>query len=65
MEELRVAGGTCCVPGVEVRSAVAGLLAMSAGARHRILVGQRSPDSAAVILDDQLNRVFRPVDAAG
>ncbi|MFD5969170.1 hypothetical protein ACFWGR_23615 [Streptomyces sp. NPDC060311] len=30
-----------------------------------ILAGQRSPDSAAVILDDQLNRVFRPVDAAG
>ncbi|MFF7160888.1 TetR family transcriptional regulator C-terminal domain-containing protein [Streptomyces sp. NPDC008086] len=52
-------------PGVDAQSTAVGLLAMSAGLGTSILVGQRSPESAATVLDDHLDRVFRPVDAAG
>ncbi|GAA2539381.1 MULTISPECIES: TetR/AcrR family transcriptional regulator [Streptomyces] len=52
-------------PGVDAQLAAAGLLAMSAGLGTSILVGQRSPESAAAVLDDHLNRIFRTVDAAG
>ncbi|MFB6550729.1 TetR/AcrR family transcriptional regulator [Streptomyces sp. NPDC056405] len=51
-------------PGVDARLTAAGLLAMSAGLGTSILVGQRSPESAVAVLDDQLDRVFRTVDAA-
>ena len=52
-------------PGVDAQLAAAGLLAMSAGLGTSILVGQRSPESAVAVPDDQLDRVFRAVDAAG
>ncbi|MGW1227565.1 TetR/AcrR family transcriptional regulator [Streptomyces sp. NPDC002530] len=52
-------------PGVDAQLAAAGLLTMSAGLGTSILVGQREPESAAAILQDQLDRIFRPVDTAG
>ncbi|MEU7470507.1 TetR/AcrR family transcriptional regulator [Streptomyces sp. NPDC044984] len=52
-------------PGVDAQLAAAGLLAMSAGLGTGILVGQRSPESAAAVLNDHLDRIFRTVDAAG
>ncbi|MFF6808658.1 TetR/AcrR family transcriptional regulator [Streptomyces sp. NPDC012403] len=52
-------------PGVDAQLAAAGLLAMSAGLGTSILAGQRSPESAAAVLDDHLDRIFRTVDAAG
>ncbi|MGW3973417.1 TetR/AcrR family transcriptional regulator [Streptomyces ardesiacus] len=52
-------------PGVDAHLAAAGLLAMSAGLGTSVLVGQRSSESAAAVLEDQLNRVFRAVDAGG
>ncbi|MFG2813460.1 TetR/AcrR family transcriptional regulator [Streptomyces sp. NPDC004673] len=45
-------------PGVDARLEAAGLLAMSAGLGTGILVGQRSPESAAAILDHRLDRIF-------
>jgi AcrR family transcriptional regulator len=52
-------------PGVDAPLVAAGLLAMSAGLGTSVLVGQRSPESAAAVLDDQLDRVFRAVDETG
>ncbi|TPQ21236.1 TetR/AcrR family transcriptional regulator [Streptomyces sporangiiformans] len=52
-------------PGVDAQLEAAGLLAMSAGLGTSILVGQRSPESAAAVLDHHLNRIFRTGDAAG
>ncbi|MEV4233313.1 TetR/AcrR family transcriptional regulator [Streptomyces bobili] len=46
-------------PGVDPRLEAAGLLAMSAGLGTSILVGQRSPESATVVLDHHLSRIFR------
>jgi AcrR family transcriptional regulator len=51
-------------PGVDARSAAAGLLAMSAGLGTSILVGQRGPESATAVLEHQLDRVFRTADTA-
>ncbi|MET7816656.1 TetR/AcrR family transcriptional regulator [Streptomyces sp. NPDC005395] len=51
--------------GVDAQLAAAGLLAMSAGLGTSILVGQRGPESAAAILQDQLDRIFHPADTAG
>jgi AcrR family transcriptional regulator len=51
-------------PGVDAQLEAAGLLAMSAGLGTSILVGQRSPESAAAVLDHHLNRIFRTGDAA-
>ena len=51
-------------PGVDSQLTAAGLLAMSAGLGTSILVGQRSPESAAAVLDDHLDRIFRSADAA-
>ncbi|MFK4107673.1 TetR/AcrR family transcriptional regulator [Streptomyces sp. NPDC002176] len=45
-------------PGVDARLEAAGLLALSAGLGTSILVGQRTPESAAAILDHQLDRIF-------
>lgn len=50
-------------PHVDARLEAAGLLAMSAGLGTSILVGQRSPESAAAVLDHHLNRIFRTDDA--
>lgn len=50
-------------PGVNPRLEAAGLLAMSAGLGTGILVGQRSPDSAAAVLDHNLDRIFLAVGA--
>jgi AcrR family transcriptional regulator len=52
-------------PGVDAQSTAVGLLAMSAGLGTSILVGQRSAESAAAVLDDHLDRIFRRADAAG
>ncbi|MGW1810850.1 TetR/AcrR family transcriptional regulator [Streptomyces sp. NPDC002078] len=46
-------------PGIDARHEAAGLLAMSAGLGTSILVGQRSPESAAAILNRHLNRIFQ------
>lgn len=46
-------------PGIDARDEAAGLLAMSAGLGTSILVGQRSPQSAAAILNRHLNRIFQ------
>jgi AcrR family transcriptional regulator len=51
-------------PGVDAQLEAASLLAMSAGLGTSILVGQRSPESAATVLDHHLNRIFRTGDAA-
>ncbi|MGW7239052.1 TetR/AcrR family transcriptional regulator [Streptomyces sp. NPDC054804] len=47
-------------PGIDARDEASGLLAMSAGLGTSILVGQRSPESAAAILNRHLNRIFQP-----
>ncbi|WP_306933985.1 TetR/AcrR family transcriptional regulator [Streptomyces luteogriseus] len=52
-------------PGVDPQLTAAGLLATSAGLGTSILVGQRSPESAAAVLDDHLDRIVRSADAAG
>jgi AcrR family transcriptional regulator len=46
-------------PGVEARLEAVSLLAMSAGLGTSILVGQRSAESAAAVLDRHLDRIFR------
>jgi AcrR family transcriptional regulator len=46
-------------PGMDARLEAAGLLALSAGLGTSILVGQRSPESAAAVLDHHLDRIFR------
>ncbi|MCF3172193.1 TetR/AcrR family transcriptional regulator [Streptomyces sioyaensis] len=46
-------------PGVDVRLEAVSLLAMSAGLGTSVLVGQRSPESAATVLDHHLDRLFR------
>ncbi|MGW7421398.1 TetR/AcrR family transcriptional regulator [Streptomyces sp. NPDC054813] len=46
-------------PGIDARDEASGLLAMSAGLGTSILVGQRSPESAAAILNRHLNRIFQ------
>ncbi|MFI1740584.1 TetR/AcrR family transcriptional regulator [Streptomyces sioyaensis] len=46
-------------PGVDVRLEAVSLLAMSAGLGTSILVGQRSPESAATVLGHHLDRIFR------
>jgi AcrR family transcriptional regulator len=52
-------------PGVDARLEAAGLLAMSAGLGTSVLVGQRSPESAAAVLDHHLSRIFRTGEAVG
>ncbi|MEV2211625.1 TetR/AcrR family transcriptional regulator [Streptomyces sp. NPDC050997] len=52
-------------PGVDAQLEAVGLLAMSAGLGTSILAGQRSPESAATVLDHHLNRIFRTGAAAG
>ncbi|WSQ06508.1 TetR/AcrR family transcriptional regulator [Streptomyces sp. NBC_01231] len=49
-------------PGVDVQLEAASLLAMSAGLGTSVLVGQRSPRSAAAVLDHHLNRIFQNRD---
>ncbi|MFB6437636.1 TetR/AcrR family transcriptional regulator [Streptomyces sp. NPDC056411] len=44
---------------VDASAEAVGLLAMSAGLGTGVLVGQRSPESAAGVLDHHLNRIFR------
>jgi AcrR family transcriptional regulator len=51
-------------PGVDPQLTAVGLLAMSAGLGTSILVGQRSPESAAAVLDDHLDRIFGSADAS-
>ncbi|GHI02074.1 TetR family transcriptional regulator [Streptomyces cellostaticus] len=46
-------------PGVDVELEAVSLLAMSAGLGTSILVGQRSPESAATVLDHHLDRIFQ------
>lgn len=46
-------------PGVDPELEASGLLAMSAGLGTGVLVGQRSPASAAAVLNHHLNRIFR------
>lgn len=57
LQEAQEAGLTG--PGIDARHEAAGLLAMSAGLGTSILVGQRSPESAAAILNRHLNRIFQ------
>lgn len=52
-------------PGADPQSEAIGLLAMSAGLGTSILVGQRSPEAAAAVLEHCLNRIFRTGDTAG
>ncbi|MFJ5725532.1 TetR/AcrR family transcriptional regulator [Streptomyces sp. NPDC093149] len=60
VELLRRAEGSGLLrPGVDARLEAVSLLAMSAGLGTSILVGQRSPDSAATVLDHHLDRIFR------
>ncbi|MBG0850433.1 TetR family transcriptional regulator C-terminal domain-containing protein [Streptomyces spinoverrucosus] len=47
-------------PGVDTRSEAVSLLAMSAGLGTSILVGQRSAESAAAVLEYHLDRIFSP-----
>lgn len=52
-------------PGLDTRLEAVSLLAMSAGLGTSILVGQRSPEYAAAVLDHHLDRIFRtPGDSA-
>ncbi|MGW0582331.1 TetR/AcrR family transcriptional regulator [Streptomyces sp. NPDC002920] len=51
-------------PGVDPGLEAAGLLAMSAGLGTGVLVGQRSPESAAAVLEHQLDRVFQAATVA-
>ncbi|MEV0640173.1 TetR/AcrR family transcriptional regulator [Streptomyces sp. NPDC050619] len=46
-------------PGVDPRLEASGLLAMSAGLGTGILVGQRSAESAAAVLEHRLDGIFR------
>ncbi|MFF4826460.1 TetR/AcrR family transcriptional regulator [Streptomyces sp. NPDC001312] len=46
-------------PGVEAQLEAVSLLAMSAGLGTSILVGQRSPESAATVLNHHLDRIFQ------
>lgn len=46
-------------PGLDARLEAASLLAMSAGLGTSILVGQRSSESAAAVLEHHLDRIFR------
>ncbi|UQA95808.1 TetR/AcrR family transcriptional regulator [Streptomyces halobius] len=46
-------------PGIEARVEAISLLAMAAGLGTSVLVGQRSPDAAAAVLDHHLDRIFR------
>ncbi|MFF7559705.1 TetR/AcrR family transcriptional regulator [Streptomyces pseudovenezuelae] len=46
-------------PGLDAPLEAVGLLAMSAGLGTSILVGQRSPESAAAVLKHQLDRIFQ------
>ncbi|AJT69416.1 hypothetical protein T261_7819 [Streptomyces lydicus] len=46
-------------PGTDARVEAISLLAMSAGLGTSILAGQRSPESAAAVLDAHLDRIFR------
>ena len=46
-------------PGVDARLEAVSLLAMSAGLGTSILVGRRSPESAATVLHHHLDRIFR------
>ncbi|MEV5730340.1 TetR/AcrR family transcriptional regulator [Streptomyces pharetrae] len=46
-------------PGLDARLEAVSLLAMSAGLGTSILVGQRSPESAAAVLQHHLDRIFR------
>ncbi|MFB6712747.1 MULTISPECIES: TetR/AcrR family transcriptional regulator [unclassified Streptomyces] len=60
VELLRQAEGSDLLqPGVDARLEAVSLLAMSAGLGTSILVGQRSPESAATVLDHHLDRIFR------
>ncbi|MEU2281591.1 TetR/AcrR family transcriptional regulator [Streptomyces sp. NPDC013178] len=66
VELLRQAGESGLLqPGADARLEAVSLLAMSAGLGTSILVGQRSPESAAAVLDHHLDRIFRsdPADA--
>ncbi|WP_445529064.1 TetR/AcrR family transcriptional regulator [Streptomyces cyslabdanicus] len=51
--------GDLVQPGVDAPLEAVSLLAMSAGLGTSILVGQRSPESAAAVLDHHLDRIFR------
>ncbi|MEV8554626.1 TetR/AcrR family transcriptional regulator [Streptomyces glaucescens] len=51
-------------PGVDARLEAVSLLAMSAGLGTSILVGQRSPESAAAVLEHHLDRIFRAHEGA-
>ncbi|MFD1831337.1 TetR/AcrR family transcriptional regulator [Streptomyces desertarenae] len=46
-------------PGVDPRMEAVSLLALSAGLGTSVLVGQRSPEAAAAVLDHHLDRIFR------
>ncbi|MEV5006273.1 MULTISPECIES: TetR/AcrR family transcriptional regulator [unclassified Streptomyces] len=46
-------------PGVDAQLEAVSLLAMSAGLGTSILVGQRSPESAATVLNHHLDRIFQ------
>ncbi|REK87562.1 TetR family transcriptional regulator [Streptomyces inhibens] len=46
-------------PGVDVQLEAVSLLAMSAGLGTSVLVGQRSPQSAATVLNHHLDRIFQ------
>jgi AcrR family transcriptional regulator len=64
-ELLRQAAGSDLVqPGVDVEMEAVALLAMSAGLGTSVLVGQRSPEAAAAVLEHRLDRIFRG-DPAG
>ncbi|MFJ6573361.1 TetR/AcrR family transcriptional regulator [Streptomyces sp. NPDC091292] len=52
-------------PGVDPQMEAVSLLAMSAGLGTSILVGQRSPEGAAAVLNHHLNRIFRDDVARG
>ncbi|MGW1892475.1 TetR/AcrR family transcriptional regulator [Streptomyces sp. NPDC002004] len=52
-------------PGVDAKVEAVSLLAMSAGLGTSILVGQRSPEAAATVLDHHLDRIFRGDIAGG
>lgn len=51
--------GDLIQPDVDAHLEAVSLLAMSAGLGTSILVGQRSPESAATVLDHHLDRIFR------
>ncbi|MFG2288412.1 TetR/AcrR family transcriptional regulator [Streptomyces sp. NPDC048595] len=51
-------------PGMDARVEAIGLLAMAAGLGTSILVGHRTPESAAAVLDHHLDRLFPPRGAA-